>query len=293
MAHVVTRPTPPFRTGDGRLEVHQIPAWSDNLIWLAVCTQTGAAAAVDGPESTPVLDYCRANGIALSGILNTHTHADHIGINRELAKQGLLDQLRVVGPGTRSGDVPGIDRGVFDGDTVTLGSATGRVMLTEGHIDGHICYLFDDVLFCGDTMFGAGCGYLFDGPPAKMHDSLTRLSALPGGTRVCCAHEYTEDNLRFAWMIEPDNAALAERIRRVWALRARGECSVPSTIAEERATNPFLRGDTPTLRQRVAAAMPQADLSTPVATFAAIRALKDRKDHRSKTDRELGLPVPD
>jgi len=289
MAHVVTQPTAPFRTGNGQLEIHQVPAWQDNLSWLAVCTQTGSAAVVDGPESDPVLAYCRDHGIQLDGILNTHTHGDHIGINRDLARAGLLQGMRVVGPGSRPKDVPGITEPVFDGDTVQLGSAVGQVMLTEGHIDGHVCYLFDDVLFCGDTMFGAGCGYLFDGPPAKMFDSLTRLAALSGHTRVCCAHEYTEDNLRFAWMLEPDNAALADRIQRVWRVRAEGGCSVPSTIGEERATNPFLRGDSPTLRAALAARLPAADLSTPVATFAAIRQLKDDKVHRSLSDSTLPL----
>jgi hydroxyacylglutathione hydrolase len=292
MTHVIQRPRDPFRTADGRLEVHQIPAWTDNLIWLAVCTQTGAAAVIDGPEATPVLSYCDKHDIQLSAILNTHTHRDHVGINLDLAKRGKLAQLSVMGPGTRPNDVPGLTRGVHEGDTVQIGMATGTVLLTEGHIDGHVCYLFDDVLFCGDTMFGAGCGYLFDGPPAKMHHSLSRLAQLPPGTRVCCAHEYTEDNLRFAWMIEPDNLALKERIQRVWALRARGECSVPSTIGEERATNPFLRGDSDTLRRAVANAMPGSDISTPEATFTAVRALKDRKDHRALTEAALGLPTP-
>ncbi len=289
MAHVVTHPNSPFRTGNGALEIHQIPAWTDNLSWLAVCTQTGHAAVVDGPESTPVVAYCQAKDITLHSILNTHTHGDHIGINQELERAGMLQAMRVVGPGSRASDIPGITDPVFDGDTVGIGHATGQVMLTEGHIDGHVCYLFDDVLFCGDTMFGAGCGYLFDGPPSKMHESLSRLARLPEDTRVCCAHEYTEDNLRFAWMLEPDNAALAERIKRVWDLRAKGGCSVPSTIGEERATNPFLRGDSPTLRRVLADRLPRADLSTPVTTFAAIRELKDLKVHRSLPETTLPL----
>jgi hydroxyacylglutathione hydrolase len=162
-------------------------------------------------------------------------------------------------------------------------------MLTEGHIDGHVSYVFGDVLFSGDTLFAGGCGYLFDGPPEAMFGSLTRLSALDPATRVCCAHEYTQDNLRFAWSVEPDNDALADRIRRVWALRAEGRASVPSTIAEERATNPFLRHHSPTLRASVAKAFPDRDLSTPEAIFAATRALKDRKDYRRLTDAALPL----
>jgi hydroxyacylglutathione hydrolase len=289
MQHVVTSPRPPFSAAGGRLTVHQIPAWQDNLIWLIVCNETGEVAAVDGPEAGPVLAYIEANGLTLTAIFNTHTHGDHIGINRDLQERGLLEGLRVVGSAARAAEIPGITEPVGEGDVVRLGGFEGRVMLTEGHINGHISFVFGDALFCGDTLFAGGCGYLFDGPPAKMHDSLRRLAALDGATRVCCAHEYTEDNLKFAWSVEPDNDALVARMREVWALRARGGCSVPSTVAEERATNPFLRTDSPTLHESVAAAMPEADLSSPVAIFAATRALKDRKDHRSIPD--AALPV--
>lgn len=288
MEHVVSKPTPPFRTSDGRLEIHQIPSWKDNLIWLAVCTETGAAAAVDGPEAGSVLDYCAAKGITLTHILNTHTHPDHIGINRDLAKRGQLDALTVIGPGSRD-DVPGRTRGVGEGDTFELGKASARVMLTEGHIDGHVSFVFDDVVFCGDTMFAAGCGYLFDGPPEKMYDSLRRLGELSGGTRVCCAHEYTQDNLRFAWSVEPDNDALAGRIRKTWAIRGEGGCVVPSTIELEHATSPFLRWDSPTLKASLAAAWPERSLDTPAEIFAATRALKDRKDYKSLSDSDLPI----
>jgi hydroxyacylglutathione hydrolase len=289
MPHVVTMPREPFRSADGSLEVHQIPAARDNLMWLAICTKTGAAAVVDGPSAAPALDYCSAKGIELGTILNTHTHHDHIGVNVDLESRGLLGTMRVVGPARAADRVPGIRERVDEGDEVTLGALKGRVMLTEGHINGHVSFVFDDVVFCGDTMFGAGCGYLFDGPPAKMHDSLTRLSQLDGATRVCCAHEYTEDNLRFAWSVEPDNQALAERIREAWALRALGGCTVPSTIALERATNPFLRHGSESLRKRVADAWPDKTLSSPAAIFAATRALKDRKDYKSITDEQLPL----
>ena len=289
MKHVVTRPRAPFRTASGALEIHQLLSMSDNLIWMVVCVETGATAVVDGPEAGPVLDWCAETGHTLTHVINTHTHWDHIGVNQDLERRGLLDDLTVIGPARAAKDVPGLTRGVDQGDEVTLGAATGCVMLTEGHIDGHVSYVFEDVLFCGDTLFGAGCGYLFDGPPKKMHASLQSLAALEDGTRVCCAHEYTEDNLRFAWMVEPDNAALAARIRETWALRGRGECSVPSTIAEERATNPFLRVHSETLRGRVAEAMPGADMSTDAGVFAATRALKDRKDHRALSDETLPL----
>ena len=287
MSHVVSRPTPPFRTRDGRLEVHQVPAGRDNLIWIATCTRTGEAAAVDGPEAGPALDYCAARGLRLTTVLNTHTHGDHIGLNRDLLRRGLLDGMRVIGPRGAADDVPGLTRAVGDGDTLRIGDAQGRVLLTEGHIDGHISFLFDDALFCGDTLFTAGCGYLFDGPPSTMYGSLARLRALDGATRVCCAHEYTWDNLRFAWSVEPGNEALADRIRRVAAQLAVGGSAVPSTIAEERATNPFLRFDSPAVRDSVAAAMPDRDLSDDAAVFAATRALKDRRDYRALADADL------
>ncbi len=288
--HSVTHPTAPFSTSGGTLEVHQIPAWVDNLIWLLVDPARGEAAAVDGPEAGALLAYCDARGLRLTAVLNTHTHGDHVGLNRDLGRRGLLDNVRVYGPAKAAAQVPGLDVGVDEGATVSFGGATGRVLLTEGHLDGHVSFVFDDVLFCGDTLFAAGCGYLFDGPPARMNRSLGRLAELPGETRVCCAHEYTEDNLRFAWSVEPDNEALADRIRRVWAIRADGGCSLPSTIAEERATNPFLRSTSPTLRASVAAAMPDLTLDGPLAVFAATRALKDRKDYRALPDSTLPLP---
>lgn len=289
MKHLVTQPRLPFSTSDGALVVHQIPALQDNLVWLAVCTKTGEAAVIDGPSAAPVLAHCQAHGITLSTVLNTHTHWDHIGINKDLQKRGLLDRLRVVGAAAASQDVPGITEAVAEGDTVMLGQARGRVLSTEGHMNGHISFVFDDVVFCGDTMFAGGCGYLFDGPAETMHESLGKLAALPGGTRVCCAHEYTEDNLRFAWSIDSDNAALAQRIAEVWNVRARGGCTVPSTIAIERATNPFLRHEDPSVQARLRQAWPDRPLRTPVERFAAARALKDRKDYKRLGDAALPL----
>ncbi|HEX3598353.1 MAG TPA: hydroxyacylglutathione hydrolase [Polyangiaceae bacterium] len=286
MAHAVTQPARPFRSASGALEIHQIPSAQDNLIWLIV-TRDGEAAAVDGPDAGGTLDYCSANGFRLTTILNTHTHGDHIGINRDLERRGMLGGLRVVGPKRAASDVPGITEQVDDGGSVAFGGVTASVLLTEGHINGHVSYVLDGVLFCGDTMFGAGCGYLFDGPPAKMHASLERLGALPGGTRMCCAHEYTQDNLRFAFSIEPGNAELRERIQKTWALRGRGESSIPSSIGLERKTNPFLRHESPELREHIARAMPERTLATPGDVFAATRALKDRKDYKSITDAEL------
>ena len=289
MSHVVSIPHAPFAAMAGAAQVHQIPVWQDNFSWILVCTQTGEAAVVDGAEADPVLEYIRRHLLQLTTILTTHTHPDHIGLHRDLQQRGLLDGLRVVGNRELARTIPGLTEGVGDGDGVRLGALSGRAMLTEGHIDGHITYVFGDLLFCGDTLFAGGCGYLFDGPPAKMYASLMRLAELDGATRVCCAHEYTQDNLRFAWSVEPDNQALAQRIRSVWTLRARGESSVPSTIADERATNPFLRTDSSTLRANVARALPDAPLDTPAQVFAATRKLKDMKLYKAAGD--SGLPL--
>lgn len=289
MQHVVTRPTPAFTSRCGRLSVHQVPVWIDNLVWLLVCNETGETAVVDGPEAGPVLDYCQAQGLRLTTVLNTHTHGDHIGINRDLQRRGLLDGMTVVGPARRAADVPGLTRGVDEGDLARVGAVEGRVMLTEGHLDGHISFVFDDLLLCGDTLFAGGCGRLFDGPPAKMHDSLQRLAAVDEDAWVCCAHEYTQDNLRFAWSLEPGNAALAERIRQVWALRAEGGCTVPSRLEVERQTNPFLRTDAPELVASVRAALPDAPLGGALEVFTATRRLKDLGAYKARGDE--GLPL--
>ncbi|MEM1413313.1 MAG: hydroxyacylglutathione hydrolase [Myxococcota bacterium] len=287
--HVVTQIPEAFRSADGRLEVHTVLSWKDNLVWLVVCTETGAAAVVDGPEASGTLAVLGETGAELRTVLNTHTHPDHVGINKDLAKRGKLEGLEVIGPARRAKDVPGLTRGVDDGDAVRIGNVEGRVILTEGHIDGHVSFVFGDLAFCGDTMFAAGCGYLFDGPPAKMHASLQTLAALDPATRVLCAHEYTQDNLRFAWSVEPDNEALAERIRDVWAVRAKGGCTVPSTVGLERATNPFVRTGSATLRAALVAAFPERELGDDAAVFAATRALKDRKDYKSRGDDVLPL----
>lgn len=286
MTHVVSRPAEPFRSASGVLTVHQLPAATDNLVWLVVA-EDGEAAAVDGPDAEAVLSYCGEHRLRLTTIFNTHTHGDHVGINRDLEGRGMLRTMRVVGPARAAQAVPGITERVDEGDTVTFGGVTARVLLTEGHIDGHVSFVMDGVVFCGDTLFGAGCGYLFDGPPEKMHDSLTRLAALDAATRVACAHEYTQDNLRFAWSVEPDNPDLVERIVSTWKQRARGECTLPSTIELERRTNPFLRHASPTLREHVARAFPERRLTTPAEIFAATRALKDRKDYRAIPDTAL------
>ncbi|NLE48121.1 MAG: hydroxyacylglutathione hydrolase [Sandaracinaceae bacterium] len=280
MQHAIRRPIPASKSDSGALEVHGIPAAQDNIIWAIVSRTRGEAAFVDGPNAEPALDFLERERLTLRAILNTHTHFDHIGINRSLLSKGLLDGVEVYGAASRRDEIPGITHALEDGDHFPLFGVRVDVMLTEGHIDGHLTYLVDGLAFTGDTLFGAGCGYLFDGPPEKMHASLTRLASLPDTTLVFPAHEYTEDNLRFAHSVEPDNDALVARIREDFARRARGECTLPSTILLERKTNPFLRHHSSTLIQNVSEAMGIDPNASPAEIFAATRALKDRKDYR-------------
>jgi hydroxyacylglutathione hydrolase len=236
-------------------------------VWGIECLATGVLAVVDGPGSEEVEAFEHANGLRASVLLTTHTHGDHIGIHRAWEATGRLAGMHVFG---KAGvGVPGLTHPVDDGDGFQVGAVSGTVLRTEGHMNGHVSYLIDGALFCGDTLFGGGCGYLFDGPPERMFDSLMRLAGLPDETLVCCAHEYTQDNLRFAVSVEPNNQALAARDADVATKRADGQCTLPSTIAVERATNPFLRTGSPELRMQVGFTGPHADV------FAHARALKN------------------
>ncbi len=288
MPHVVTRPSEPFTVAGGALVVHQVPLGHDNLGWLLQCPTSGRCAVVDGPNAAPYLERIDAEGWELCVVLNTHTHGDHIGVNRALARAGRLDGVRVIGAASHAAELPGLTEPVSDGDVVRVGDAAFDVWLTEGHLDGHLSFVTDGAVFCGDTLFAGGCGYLFDGPPATMHASLQRLASLPGSTRVCCAHEYTSDNLRFAHMVEPTNDRLRQRIDAVRELRAVGASTVPSTIAEERATNPFLRGHVAALQSRVYELMKKTDTTVTqqgdADMFHMIRMLKDSKLHKDLPD---------
>lgn len=281
MAHVVTVAPEPFLACDGRARVTCLPAASDNLVWVLECVATGQAAVVDGPPDPGLLAALDALDNTVVAVLNTHTHPDHIGVNRLFAEAGRLDALTVYGPAGAAAPIPGLDVPVDEGSQVRLGELVLDVWRTDGHQNGHVVYRTGDLLFCGDTLFTGGCGYLFDGPPAAMFRSLMRLAELPGDTRVCCAHEYTVDNLRFAAFVEPENEALVARLADVLARRERGECVVPSQMAEEQATNPFLRPGSPELIARLAALDALDSDRSPGAVFAATRALKNTGRHRT------------
>ncbi|MDH5410675.1 MAG: hydroxyacylglutathione hydrolase [Alphaproteobacteria bacterium] len=252
------------------LEVHQIPVWDDNYVYLAHDPETGSTAVIDPAEAEAVLEAAAAKGWKITHILNTHHHGDHTGGNEEIkAATGCT----IVGARSDAGRIPGIDVQVGEGDTYKMGSAVAKVFDVPGHTSGHIAYWFEesDVLFCGDTLFALGCGRLFEGTAEQMWRSLDKFRALPGTTRICCAHEYTQANARFAVTVDPDNAALAARVGEIDRLRADGKPTVPSTLAEELATNPFLRADD----SGVAAAVGLAG-ADPVAVFAEVRGRKDK-----------------
>ncbi|MFC3712461.1 hydroxyacylglutathione hydrolase [Sphingoaurantiacus capsulatus] len=225
------------------LEVVQVPVLSDNYVYLVHDAASGETAVVDPAVPEPVLEAAGARGWRITQILNTHWHPDHVGANAAIkAATGCT----ITGPAGEEAKIPGIDRAVVEGDAVCIGAAVGKVIDVPGHTAGHNAYHFaaDGLLFCGDTLFAMGCGRLFEGTPEQMFGSLGKLMALPDATQVYCAHEYTASNGRFALTVEPDNHALRERMDAVIAARGAGRPTVPSTIALERATNPFTRAAT-------------------------------------------------
>lgn len=222
------------------VEIVRIPALSDNYIWLVHDPDSGETVVIDPAEAPPVLAEAEARGWGIGQIWNTHWHPDHTGGNEEIkAATGCT----VTGPAAEAARIPTLDRQVAEGDTVHLGAHEAQVMEVPAHTAGHIAYHLgeDSILFPGDTLFAMGCGRLFEGDAAQMHSNLQRFAALPPQTLVYCAHEYTLANARFALTIEPDNAALRQRAAAVEAARAASEATVPTTIALERETNPFMR----------------------------------------------------
>lgn len=222
------------------VEVVRIPALSDNYIWLVHEPRSGETVVVDPAVAEPVLAEAEARGWRIGQIWNTHWHPDHVGGNAAVKQ---ATGCTVVGPAAEADRIPGLDRGVGEGDRVTLGPIGGTVMELPAHTAGHIAYYLSDAgaLFSGDVLFAMGCGRLFEGDAGQMHANLQRLAALPEDTRVYCAHEYTLSNARFALSVDPDNPALASRARQVESDRAAGRPTVPTTIGLERDTNPFMR----------------------------------------------------
>jgi hydroxyacylglutathione hydrolase len=251
------------------MQIHAVPAFQDNYLW--VIENGGNAAVVDPGDDAPVQAFLEARGLELTAILATHHHADHVGGLTALKARW---RCPVWGPAHES--IAGVDHRLVEGDRIVVPGigVAFSVLDVPGHTAGHIAYVNEEVAFVGDTLFACGCGRLFEGTPAQMVDSLAKIAALPASTRAYCAHEYTMANIRFALAVEPGNARLAERKVRDAATRARGEPTVPTTIAIERDTNPFLRWDSPEV---IASAEKRAGkpLSDRVSVFATIRAWKN------------------
>ena len=220
------------------MQIVPVPAFSDNYLWLVHDDASGDTAVVDPGDATPVLAEAARRGWTISQVWNTHWHPDHTGGNLAIKQ---ATGARISGPAKER--IPGRDVALNEGDTVRLGNRVGRVIEVPGHTLGHIALLFDEerVAFVGDTLFAMGCGRLFEGTPAQMYRSLQRLTGLPEDTKLYCAHEYTLSNARFAVHAEPTNAATAARLAGVEELRRAGEITVPTTVAQERETNPFVR----------------------------------------------------
>ncbi|MEO8244822.1 MAG: hydroxyacylglutathione hydrolase [bacterium] len=252
------------------LDLVTIPCLSDNYAYLLHDEATGHTTLIDVPEAAPILAALTARGWRLDQILLTHHHADHIQGTAEVVA---ATQATVLGGRADAHRLPPLTRALAEGDTVQIGPETADVLDVSGHTVGHIAFHLPDsgYAFTADSLMAGGCGRLFEGSPALMWQSLSKLAALPGETLICSGHEYTTANLRFAATIEPDNPALLARIERVAKARAENRGTVPSRLSGELATNPFLRARLPHIKAAIG--MPDA---TDAAAFAEIRARKDR-----------------
>jgi hydroxyacylglutathione hydrolase len=253
------------------MKVIPVPQLMDNYAYLIVDEATGEAGIVDCAEAEPVLKTAQREEVRLTAVLPTHHHFDHVGGNQDLL--AALPNLAVYGVDFR---IPGLTRRVKDGDRIQLGSLSAQVIFIPAHTTGHIAYYFDAerAVFTGDTLFAGGCGRLFEGDAAMMITSLSKLSGLPDDTRVFFGHEYTEKNLRFALTLEPSNGSL--QAKHAWAAAQAngGGITTPTTIGSEKETNPFLRWNSPELRQTLTRRFPELPMDD-VHVFAKTRELKD------------------
>lgn len=253
------------------IQISALPAFTDNYIWLLQDHATQRCAVVDPGDATPVQAWLDAHpGWVLSDILITHHHHDHVG-----GVQALKNATHATVYGPASENIPARDVALQDNDRLSVLGWDFDVYAVPGHTLGHIAYYHHGLLFCGDTLFAAGCGRLFEGTPAQMHHSLSRLASLPEDTLVYCTHEYTLSNLRFAAAVEPGNPDIAARLEKVSQQRNSGVMTLPSTLALEKLTNPFLRTAETSVKQKADERNGQRN-QTPSEVFAALRAWKDK-----------------
>jgi hydroxyacylglutathione hydrolase len=252
------------------IEFHEFLCFTDNFGLLAHDPDSGATVALDAPEAGPILAALAKKGWTLTDIWLTHHHLDHIGAVPELKAH--FPGARVVGARKDADRLPPLDLAVVEGDIVRLGRGDARVFETPGHTLGHLAYYFeaDNVVVVGDTLFSLGCGRVMEGTMPMMHNTLMRLANLPGETLVYCGHEYTQANARFALTVDGGNSLLVERAREVDVLRAKGAFTLPTSIALENETNPFLRAANPELQKNLG-----MELADPVAVFTVLRERKN------------------
>lgn len=254
------------------LQIHVLDALhiNDNYVFLLHDDVERVTAVVDPCDAEVVLTALEERGWSLDYTLVTHHHWDHVGGNKALKRK---TRCQVVGFAEDAARIPGIDIGLKEGEAFNVGEHQAHIIAVPGHVDGHIAYYFEDAsaLFCGDSLFALGCGRIFEGTPAQMHESLQKLAGLPDDTRVYCAHEYTLANSRFARAMEPNNEALEEYIRTAKAKRKNGEATIPTLMKDEKACNPFLRPHSDVIRQTLGTLN-----ASDVEVFTEIRRRKDR-----------------
>jgi len=251
------------------LSIQQIPVLNDNYIYLIHDPESTETAVIDPAIAQPVLAQLQSNNWRLNYIFNTHHHADHVGANLDLKRQ---TACKIIGAAADQSRIPAIDSLLQEGDTLQLGHYPIKIIECHGHTSGHIAFYIPDAeaLFCGDSLFSLGCGRLFEGTAAQMQQSLAKFAALPLTTKIYCAHEYTASNAKFALSVEPNNPVLLQRIKQITQLRAQHQPTVPSTLAQELASNPFLRTHSAEIRHSL-----HLEDASDLEVFTALRTRKD------------------